>query len=266
MAEGTGKGSLRGAVLVTAGVAAAGALLLVVRRESGVLPAPVARSSASAPAPVARFEDAFEGALEGARWAPTSEADFEEKVVDIQSGRLRLRCATRGTDDRTVKFFGVRSVSPIRLEAGTLVAAELDWNNQANGSYLSAGLVLAPARVEGNPLTTPDFLRVEYIGVPPGKNGRIVVVTRNKGREQYLFTEGWPQVRREGRPIGLQKVELRFRKGGAFEVLENGNTLFESKDKALESDTVYLYLQMSSHSNYPPRELFFDNVRVAAIP
>jgi hypothetical protein len=249
---------------------AAAAVMVAVLATRKPAPSPGAPPS-TPPAPPAMparvfstaLSDDFGATLDASRWAPMSEADFEEKVVDTKDGRLRFRCATRGTDDRTVKFFGVRSVPAFRFGKELRVSAELDWNNQANGSYLSAGIVLAPERVNGNPLITKDFLRVEYIGVPPGKNGRIVVVTRNAGREQYLHTEGWPEKQREGRKLGVQKVEIVIR-GGAFEVFENGASIYQSKEKALAFDSAHLYLQMSSHSNYPPRELFFDNVQVRA--
>lgn len=219
-----------------------------------------------APAPSAVVQERFEsGDLEPATWAETAEGDFQEKSVQPAGGRLRLRCATRGTRSDTVKFLGARSGRRVSLADGARVAADLDWNNQVNGSYLTAGLVLSPHETSGNPLTTPDWLKVEYVGVPPGKNARLVVAFRAGGRERQLFTEGWPERNREGRPIGLQRLEIRF-KGGEFEVWEQGQLAFASKDAKLPFDAAHLYLQMSSHSNYPAREVFFDNVSVQTHP
>jgi hypothetical protein len=190
---------------------------------------------------------------------------FKKRSVDLLNGRLRLQADTRDTRDDTVKFLGVRSITAFRLGRETRVTTDLDWNDQANGSYLTAGIVLSPVLTVGNPLSAPDLLRIEYIGVPPGRNGRIVVVTKNAGREQYLFTEGWPEVQREGRRIGLQHLEILLR-DGSLQVWENKRLLYESKEKAVLFDRAHLYLQMSSHSNYPPREVFFKNVRVEAAP
>jgi len=213
---------------------------------------------------VSEFSDDFSSpALDASRWTLCSEGDFKEKTVDILEGRLRLRCGTIGTDDRTVKFLGARSISPLRLGRETRLTAEIDWNKQANGSYLSGALILSPQDTGGNPLTGPDWLRVEYVGVPPGKNGRLVVASRTAGRERYLFTEGWPEKDRQGRAISLQKVELVL-KGGGFELSENGTVVYECKDKVVSFATAHLYIQMSSHSNYPPRQIFFDNVRWSA--
>jgi hypothetical protein len=238
---------------IAAAVAATGLLAL--------RPPPTPSALSAAPAPrAAPLAETFER-LDAAAWSIVSRGDFQERLVDIRDGRLRLRCATIGTDDRTVKTLGVRGASRVELRPGCRLAADLDWNGQANGSYLSAALVLAPAAVDGNPLDTPSWIKVEYHGVPPGKNGRLVVGRRRQGRDLPLFTEGWPELHRGGRPIGLQRLELRFRADG-FEVRENDVIVFDSKE-ALGFDAAHVYLLMSSHSNYPPRELFFDNVRVS---
>jgi hypothetical protein len=201
-------------------------------------------------------------------WVKTSEADFQERSVDFLpvSGstpplrRLRLRAATIGTRDDTVKFLGARSAEPIPLGKGGKVSVDVDWNHQANGCYLAAQIVLAPAKTEGNPLGGADWLKVEYLGVPPGTNGRLAVGTRTSGRDGPLFTEGWPQVRREGRPIGLQHVDIEIKDRG-FVVRENGVESYVSKpDEAPAMQEAYLYLQMSTHSNYPARELYFGRV------
>ena len=195
-------------------------------------------------------------------WEITSEGDFEERTVDTVGSRLRLRAATRGMRNELVKFLGLRRREEVRLPAGTRVSADLDWNRQANGSGLSAGLVLSPAVTSGNPLESADSLRVEYIGVPPGANARMVIAARKGGRERFHHTEGWPDAKREGRKIGLQRIEIVIEKGGAFRVLENGKDVYASGPDAISFDRAFVYLQMSTRSNYPPREVFFDNVVV----
>jgi hypothetical protein len=195
-------------------------------------------------------------------WEVTSEGDFEDRAVDSRGSRWRLHASTRGTRSDTVKFLGLRRRDEIRLGEGTRVSADVDWNGQSNGSGLSAGIVLAPAATSGNPLATPASLRIEYIGVPPGKKARMVVAARDSGNERYLHTEGWPETGREGRAIGLQRITIEFGKGGAFRVLENGIEVYASGPNAVSFDRAYLYLQMSTRSNYPAREVYFDNVSV----
>jgi hypothetical protein len=182
-----------------------------------------------------------------------------------QLHRLRIRAGTIGTCDDTVKFLGVRSAEPYQVGKGGRFSIEIDWNRQSNGCYLAAQIVLAPAKSEGNPLRGRDWLNVEYIGVPPGKNGRLAIGTRSAGRDGPLFTEGWPQVHREGRPIGVQHVEIELKNRG-FVIRENGIEKYVSKaEEAPPMQEAYLYLQMSTHSNYPPREIYFDSVQYSTL-
>jgi hypothetical protein len=208
------------------------------------------------------------GRLDPGRWVATAEGDFKERTVDVvdvsrrgaRDLRLRLRADTRGTRDDTVKYLGVRTVRRISIGEGTRIGVTLDWNEQANGSYFSAALVLTPETTDGSPLRAQDWLKVEYVGVPPGRNARLAVEARTGGRERTLFTEGWPETNRTGRKIGVQDVLLVFARS-SFEIHENGRRVFESKG-AVSFDAAYLHLQLSSHSNYPPREIFFDDVYV----
>ena len=231
-------------LIVVAGVAALLlAAILGIRQFRGSAPGP-------GPGPVPPA---------AASWVKTSEGDFEESRVDSAGERIRLRAATRGTRDETVKFLGTRSARKFSLQGSTRVAARLDWNNQANGSYLSGSMILAPAETTGNPLTGSDWFKVEVIGVPPGQNARLLIACKVSGRERFLYTEGWPDTNRSGRKIALEEFEIQL-SGGRATVLENGKVVFESKDLVVGFDAAYLYLQMSTHSNYPPRELIFDRI------
>lgn len=199
-------------------------------------------------------------------WIRCSDGDFEEAEAAEESGRIRLRAATRGTRDDTVKFLGMRSARTGRIFAGGRFGARLDWNGQANGSYLSGALILSPRATSENPLTGPDWFKVEYIGVPPGENARLLVACRSGGRERFLFTEGWPVERREGRRIGLQDIEVKPLDGGGVRVLENDRLIFETREPVLAFQSAYLYVQLSTHSNYPPRTLHFDRFRLSDGP
>ena len=204
-------------------------------------------------------------------WAITRENDFQESTIDIvqvddaggdEDRRLRLRASTIGTDDRTVKFHGVRTATPIvDLREAVEVSFSLDWNNQANGCYLTAGVYLCPTATDANPRNERDWLRVQYIGVPPGRNARCLIASKVNGRLKHLFTEGWPTEQRMGRQIALQNVRLRIDRT-SLKVIENGRLLFELAGHRLGFTEAYLYLQMSSHSNYPAREIYFDNICV----
>jgi len=195
-------------------------------------------------------------------WEPTSDGDFEEQAADFNGSRLRLRAATRRTRTDTVKFLGMRLRDPVRLTAGARISVDLDWNRQANGSGLTAGLVVSPHKTAGNPFLLAETLAIEFIGVPPGKNARRVISRRERSQHRHLDTEGWPDSNRDGRPIGVQRLEIRIGTDGAFRIFENGVEAYVSESKALGYDQAYVYLQMSSRPNYPPREVYFDHIDV----
>jgi len=211
------------------------------------------------------------GRLDPRFWVVTAEGDFREQRVDVvdvarrnpRDHRLRVRLDTRDTRDDTVKFLGVRSTAPIRLARRARVDVQIDWNDQANGSYLTAGVLLAPKATEGNPLRTANWLKVEYVGVPPGRNARLLVTASVEGRERQLHDEGWPKVNREGRRIAVQNLTILLR-GPSFEVWENDRLACRAARAVLPFEGAHLYLQVSSHGNYPTREVFFDEIRVSA--
>ena len=244
------------------------------RRLRGALAPVLLLCAASAAAQPDGWHETFDaGRLDPARWSFTAQGDFRERTVDVldlgregrQDFRLRLRADTLGTRDDTVKFLGVRSAHRVRLRKEARIAVELDWNDQANGSYLSAAVVLSPHVADDNPERSPDWLKVEYIGVPPGRNARLIVAVCSGGQERQLYTEGWPDTNRQGRRIAIQHVAIRTR-GRILEVWENGTLAYASAGPVLSFDEAYLYLQLSSHSNYPAREVYFDDVRFGSKP
>jgi hypothetical protein len=175
--------------------------------------------------------------------------------------RLRLLADTRGTRPDSLKFLGVRSTCPLIIGPGTRLSVRLDWNDQANGSYLSAGIILSPHPTLGNPLEMRDWLAVGYVGVPPGREAHMLIRARHDGRERTLYTGGWPEPNRSGVRISLQRIVIAFSEDG-FRVWENGTRVYEGRSAALRSAAAYLYLQLSSHSNYPARAVYFDQIRL----
>jgi hypothetical protein len=210
-----------------------------------------------------RFREDFSSpSLEEGRWAVTAAGDFKESTVDVTGDRLRLRADTMGTRDDTVKFLGVRTRDAFVVGEGLCVAATLDWNNQANASYLSAALILAGAETLENPLRDKNWLAVEYIGVPPGRNARLQLSSCSFGHRLTLEDEGWPHARRAGRKIGEVRMVL-FVAPGSTRLWENGKARHQSTGPSLSLEHVFLHLQISSHSNYRAREIYFDDVEVS---
>jgi hypothetical protein len=245
----------------TAGPRRWGIFVLVAGSAALVALVAILASSRRGPDPSATpRKPARPSSLDGSGWELTSEGEFEEHSAELLGSRLRLRAASRHSRDETTKFLGVRHRDEIKLTPGARVRVDLDWNRQSNGSGLTAGIVLAPAFTTGNPLKLPAGLWVEFIGVPPGRNARRVIGMRESSRHRTLDSEGWPDRDRTGRAIGVQRLEILIGEGGSFRVLENGQEVYASPSKALPFDRARVYLQMSTRPNYPPREIFFDNI------
>ena len=213
-----------------------------------------------------------DGTLNPQLWQITREGDFKESTIDVYDAdptenvdfRLRLRMNTIGTKDDTVKFHGVRSVEKVNFSDEKEISFDLDWNNQSNGCYLTASLYLCPTATNGNPRNEKDWLKFEYVGVPPGRNARCVIAAKSDGNVKYLYTEGWPE-QRTGRHIAYQWIKIILDdENKSLKIIENEKQIYNSQSHGLEFTAAYLYLQMSSHSNYPARELYFDNVVIAA--
>jgi hypothetical protein len=96
----------------------------------------------------------------------------------------------------------------IDFSKATVISYDLDWNNQANGCYLTAGMYLCPLASDENPRDETGRVAFEYMGVPPEENARFQVAKTNKGNLRFLFTEGWPDKQRIGREIANKHVEL----------------------------------------------------------
>ena len=172
---------------------------------------------------------------------------------------MRLRANTIGTSDDTVKFHGLRSVQRLDFSRGLNISFDLDWNNQSNGCYLTGSVYLCPTATNENPRDEENWLKFEYVGVPPGQNARCVIATKIDGRTGWLYAEGWPE-ERSGRTIADQHIRIILN-DESFKVMENGREIYASQHD-FTFTSAYIYLQMSSHSNYPAREVYFDDVVV----
>ena len=219
------------------------------------------------PAFASKVSDDFqEGVISEGRWTLTRQNDFRTSLIDVidvgqNDLRLRLLADTVGTMDDTVKFHGVRTMKKIDFTERKIISFDLDWNEQANGSYLTAGIYLCPVVTDTNPRDEVDWIAFEYVGVPPGDNARFQIASKTNNSLRFLFTEGWPNKQRTGREIANQHVKLMIDKD-TLKVLENNDELFITPDHGLGFTEAYLYLQMSSHSNYSSREVYFDNIVV----
>lgn len=209
------------------------------------------------------------GVLNAQTWQTTREGDFKESIIDVHDvdpsenvdSRLRLCMNTIDTRNDTVKFLGVKSAEKVNFSDGKEISFDLDWNNQSNGCYLTGSFYLCPTATSGNPENENDWVKFEYIGVPPGQNARCVIANKINGNSRLLYAEGWPE-ELTGRQISNQHIKVIL-DNKSFKIWENYKELYGSQSHDLNFTSAYIYLQMSSHSNYPTREIYFDNVIVA---
>ena len=223
------------------------------------------------------FQEDFEGgSLDSQRWEMTSDGEFAEAVVDVidvdpgeaTDYQLRVRAGTIGTSD-SLKYLGVRSRDTIDFDTAKVITFDLDWNDQANGCYLTASLYLCPT-ASSNPKEEDNWLKFEYVGVPPGRNVRINIWEKADGMVHALYTD-WGPDDDEGRPVGLplgantRRISLHL-DGEGLRVTQDDEELYPVSVHGLQFTTAYAYMQMSSGTNYPPREVYFDNLSVASAP
>ncbi|MGD8536762.1 MAG: hypothetical protein PVF66_13015 [Candidatus Aminicenantes bacterium] len=217
-------------------------------------------------------EDFEKGRLDLSRWEVTSDGDFTEAIVDVvdivpgegTDYRLRLRANTIGTSD-PLKYLGVRSKKTVDFNTVKTILFDLDWNKQTNGSYLTASFYLCPVKSD-NPKEESDWLKFEYVGVPPGQNVRINILAKADGVVYPLHADWGPHGengRPLGQPLGLSshRISLSLDKS-RLRVIQDDEEIFPLSKHNLNFTTAYIYLQMSSGTNYPSREIYFDNIIV----
>jgi hypothetical protein len=212
-------------------------------------------------------EDFASGRVDPARWQRTSDGNFRMQSVEVVPSaadagfRLRIEADTRGTRDDTVKHLGVASRCAIPLGSGTRMQVRMDWGPPANGSYLAGSVVLSPHATTGDPRATGDWLSIGYVGVPPGRNARLLVTARVNGVMRTLFADGWPDANRQGRLVGRTEIAVTWR-GSSLEIREDGQLVHTAAAAVAPFESAYVYLQLASHSNFPARAIHFESLRV----
>jgi hypothetical protein len=221
-------------------------------------------------------EDFEQGSLDTSRWEVTLDGDFTEVMIDVTDVdpgedadyRLRFRANTIATST-PLKFLGVRSKNTIDVGEGITLTFDLDWNNQTNGSYLTAALYFCPA-ISNNPKEEDNWLKFEYVGVPPGRNVRINIWEKADDVVRPLQTDWGPrdeQDRPLGLPLGLtsHKINIHLDQD-SLRVVQDSEEIYPLSRHNLNFTEAYVYLQMSTGTNYPSRELYFDNIMVQESP
>lgn len=209
------------------------------------------------------LQEGFDEPLSASRWEAVRVHDTQADVIEAREGKLLLGLDTLGTADETVKLRGIRSRQAFELSerAGLRVEATLDWNAQENGCYLTLGFALVPDGI-ADPRSATEALAFELVGVPPGKNVRPALWQREKNALRPLWSDGWPQERREdrvGRAPRPVKVVLELQ-GARLRLLEDGAERWSGG--ASLRGRVRVLLFVTGHSNYGLRRVHVDDLRV----
>jgi hypothetical protein len=210
--------------------------------------------------------ETFEGgALSPDRWLFTSASDLREKHHQVArrdrggslNHELRLFAGTGGTNDRTASYVGVVHPRPFDLREPHEIEFQLDWDQQADATDLTAGAYLVPVLTWEAPELEPDWLKFEYVGVAAGRGARAMLALRRQGRLHVIESEAGPAPPRTGQ----QRIRLELRRG-RLRVFENGVLWHEARELELSFKSAYLYLQMSSRGERTRGEVFFDDIAV----
>jgi hypothetical protein len=226
-------------------------------------------SVASADSGATLLTETFGKALDSDRWDLVRVNDTKSDRIEAADGKLVVALETTGTDDTTVKVRGIRSHAAFDLgDTPLAITTTVDWNGQSNGCYLSAGLALVPQdySLEKDPRKCAEGIYFEWIGVPPGKNVRPYLAKRHSSSLVELYTEGWPQEKREdrkGREPSKAKITVEVGKD-SVRLLEGDKELYKGKD-APPAGKYKLVLFATSHSNYPKRTVYFEGCTVTQV-
>lgn len=198
------------------------------------------------------------------RWEITQKGNLKESKTDVVDGRLRLGANTLETPS-PMKFLGIRSKKKIDFSEKKTISFDLDWNKQRNGSYLSAAVYVCPTKTDTNPKDEKNWIKFEYVGVPPGRNVRTNIWARVNGALRQLSTDWGPrnsQGKPLGKPIDNQQIKIVLDSNN-LQIFENDKEIYPQFPHRLNFPSGYLYLQMSSGTNYPFREVYFDNLIIS---
>jgi hypothetical protein len=250
-------------VLAVAGALAATALVLHLRRAQGGFTI-AGSGTPDPPAPLTALTDDFsEESLDPNVWTVVQDGEIHDVVAqtDPTHSQLRLGLGTDGTHGEPLKSVEVRTATPLDLTQPHRIDATVQWPTGETG-YLVAGVVLSPdPPTSGSMLRAPDWLRAEYVGVPPGGNARAAVYAEKAGSIAWLYKDGWPLPSAAGRTIGAVHLTVVLT-SQTVEVDEDGQALLPATPYGLDLGHAYLALFVSSRSGFPAREVRFSSLKI----
>ena len=221
-----------------------------------------AKQDATAAKP--RLSTAFDQPLETKTWTRwTHNLAAKKSRITPGSGGLHVDLETYGRAADEVSIVALAWNEPVDVLAGPQhITLSLDWLEDSNASYLSAGLAVIPeeATLSGDPRDLPAVTHLSFIGAGLGANARRELLVQRRGQEVFRDTEGWPEVGREGRKLGSVTLELTL--SAEMMTLEEEGRESVSVPTGLGFARGRLVLFVASHSNSMRRAVRFTKLEL----
>jgi len=215
------------------------------------------------PVSKSRLDEGFREPL-GDQWVVwRHQVDPSKSVVTTSPEGLVLDLETYARAHDEVSVAAVAWKPAIDFLSGPqTITLSLDWLEDSNASYLTAGLAIVPeaVKLEGDPRDLSEVAHVTFVGAGAGANARREVLVQRHGQEIARDTEGWPEQGREGRP--LSKVSLQLVVTDQMIRVEETGREPVSIASSVGFARGRLVLFVASHSNSMRRAVRFTQLRV----
>ena len=211
----------------------------------------------------ARFEQRFNSDL-GSDWALWRyQVDENKSAIKTEETGLRMELETYGRRHDEVSVVAVAWKPALDfLTQPQTITLDLEWLEDSNAAYLSAGLAIVPedSPLSGDPRDLPEVTHLSFIGVGPGAWARRELLVQRKGQEIARETEGWPEKQKEGRQLNQVTVKLVVT-DALIRIEEEGRDAVSiSANLGFARGRLVLFL--ASHSNSMRRAVRFRQLRV----
>lgn len=254
-----------GALLACAGLSACGGCppAEVAEPQPKAAEAPNEPVTELEPVSKARLDESFREALSDQWVVWRHQVDPSKSVVATSPEGLMIDLETyaRAHDEVSVAAVAWKPALDF-LSGPQTITLSLDWLEDSNASYLTAGLAIVPegANLKGDPRDLSEVAHVSFVGAGAGANARREVLVQRRGQEIARDTEGWPEKGKEGRQ--LSKVTLQLVVTDQMIRVEEAGREPVSIPSSIGFARGRLVIFVASHSNSMRRAVRFSRLRV----
>ena len=191
------------------------------------------------------------------------QVDEEKSAIKTGETGLRMELETYARRHEEVSVVAAAWKPALDFLSGPqTITLGLEWLEDSNAAYLSAGLAIIPegSPLAGDPRDRAEVTHVSFIGVGPGALARRELLVQRKGQEIARETEGWPEKEKEGRQLKQVVVKLVVT-NALIQIEEQGRPpVSVAADLGFARGQLVLFL--ASHSNSMRRAVRFTQLRV----